>query len=85
MTLVVVGGGKADGLVTRRFFIFVVILVVMHQLGVAMFRAFGALCRSETVANTFGSFFFLSIMILGGTRPDLSWQSRRCHNSANIG
>mmetsp|Transcript_9242 Transcript_9242/g.27733 ORF Transcript_9242/g.27733 Transcript_9242/m.27733 type:complete len:1604 (+) Transcript_9242:484-5295(+) len=62
-----------------RFFIFVVILVVMHQLGVAMFRAFGALCRSETVANTFGSFFFLTIMILGGfvlAKPDIKiwWQ-----------
>jgi len=37
-----------------RFFIFVAILLIMHQLGVAMFRTFGALCRSDTVANTFG-------------------------------
>ena len=50
----------------HRFFIFFVISVVMHQMGVALFRAFGASCRSITVANTFGSFFFLTIMILGG-------------------
>lgn len=37
-----------------RFFIFVAILLIMHQLGVGMFRTFGALCRSDTVANTFG-------------------------------
>ncbi len=58
----------------RRFFIYMVVLVIMHQLGVAMFRAFGAGCRSETAANTFGSFFFLSIMVLGGfvlAKPDI--------------
>lgn len=54
------------GLICRRFFIFVVILLIMHQMGVAMFRAFGSAFRSITTSNTFGSFFFLSMMILGG-------------------
>eukprot|EP00850_Spirogloea_muscicola_P010335 SM000060S19667 [mRNA] locus=s60:404941:415471:- [translate_table: standard] len=57
-----------------RFFTFWLILFVIHQMAIALFRLISAICRSMTVANTFGSFMLLTIFILGGfilAKPDI--------------
>ena len=49
-----------------RFFIYILILLALHQMGVALFRLVGVLARTMTIANTAGSFALLCIFLLGG-------------------
>lgn len=49
-----------------RFFIYILILLALHQMGVGLFRLVGVLARTMTIANTAGSFALLCIFLLGG-------------------
>ncbi|KAL2642603.1 hypothetical protein R1flu_010190 [Riccia fluitans] len=49
-----------------RFFRYMFILFLMHQMALALFRLIGALARTMVVANTFGSFALLVVLLLGG-------------------
>jgi ABC-type multidrug transport system ATPase subunit len=49
-----------------RFFRYILLLFLMHQLAIALFRTIGALGRSMVIANTFGSFALLVVFLLGG-------------------
>lgn len=49
-----------------RFFIFVLLLFLVHSMGIALFRFLGSLCRNEVIASTGGSFFFLVLLLVGG-------------------
>ncbi len=49
-----------------RFFIFGLLLFLLHQMGIGMFRFIAGLARDDKIASTGGSFFFLSILVLGG-------------------
>lgn len=49
-----------------RFFYFLLALLVLHSMGIGMFRFIASACRNETVAATGGSFFFLVLVLLGG-------------------
>ncbi|XP_024525813.1 ABC transporter G family member 31 [Selaginella moellendorffii] len=50
----------------QRFFRYMFLLVLMHQMALAMFRFIGAVGRNMIVANTFGSFGILIVFLLGG-------------------
>ncbi|GAQ91789.1 pleiotropic drug resistance protein [Klebsormidium nitens] len=49
-----------------RFFTYFLILLALHQMGVALFRLVGVLARTMTMANTAGSFALMCIFLLGG-------------------
>ncbi|XP_044464596.1 pleiotropic drug resistance protein 1-like isoform X2 [Mangifera indica] len=50
----------------QRFFRQYLILVCVNQMASALFRFIGAVGRNIIVANTFGSFALLAVMVLGG-------------------
>eukprot|EP00884_Botryococcus_braunii_P023385 jgi/Botrbrau1/9730/Bobra.0388s0022.1 len=50
----------------HRFLIFGILLFLLHQMGIGMFRLIAGLARDDKIASTGGSFFFLSILVLGG-------------------
>lgn len=49
-----------------RFFRYILVLFLLHQMGIALFRMIGALSRNMVIANTFGLFALLVVFILGG-------------------
>lgn len=49
-----------------RFFRQFLLFFFLHQMSLALFRLMGALGRNMIVANTFGSFAMLIVMVLGG-------------------
>ncbi|KMZ69734.1 Pleiotropic drug resistance protein 6 [Zostera marina] len=49
-----------------RFLCQFVLLFFLHQMSLALFRVIGSLGRNMIVANTFGSFAMLVVMLLGG-------------------
>lgn len=49
-----------------RFFRYILLLFLMHQMAIALFRLIGALGRSMVIANTFGSFALVVVFVLGG-------------------
>jgi ABC-type multidrug transport system ATPase subunit/ABC-type multidrug transport system permease subunit len=49
-----------------RFFRYMLLLFLMHQMAIGLFRLIGALGRTMVVANTFGSFALLVAFVLGG-------------------
>ncbi|KAK8962221.1 Pleiotropic drug resistance protein 6 [Platanthera guangdongensis] len=49
-----------------RFFSQFLLLFLLHQMSLALFRAMASLGRNMIVSNTFGSFALLVVMILGG-------------------
>ncbi|KAL3696501.1 hypothetical protein R1sor_010577 [Riccia sorocarpa] len=49
-----------------RFFRYTLLLFMMHQMALGLFRLIGSVGRSMTVANTFGSFCLLITFLLGG-------------------
>lgn len=42
------------------------VLFLMHQMAIGLFRTIGALGRTMVIANTFGSFALLVVFLLGG-------------------
>lgn len=50
----------------RRFFVYWLILFLVHNMAVTLFRAIGALARDLVVANAVGSLSLLLIMMMGG-------------------
>ncbi|XP_044472279.1 pleiotropic drug resistance protein 1-like isoform X2 [Mangifera indica] len=61
----------------KRFFRQYLILLCVNQMASGLFRCIGAIGRNIIVANTFGSFALLSVLVLGGfvlSRVDVkSW------------
>ncbi|KAK4780230.1 hypothetical protein SAY87_016336 [Trapa incisa] len=51
---------------SSRFFRFMFLLFVMHQMALGLFRMMAALARDMVIANTFGSAALLIIFLLGG-------------------
>ncbi|KAL2643201.1 hypothetical protein R1flu_010788 [Riccia fluitans] len=49
-----------------RFFRYTLLLFMMHQMALGLFRLIASVGRSMTVANTFGSFCLLVAFLLGG-------------------
>eukprot|EP00271_Cylindrocystis_brebissonii_P020897 TRINITY_DN71_c0_g1_i2.p1 TRINITY_DN71_c0_g1~~TRINITY_DN71_c0_g1_i2.p1 ORF type:complete len:1380 (-),score=255.02 TRINITY_DN71_c0_g1_i2:202-4341(-) len=49
-----------------RFFKFLLIFFLLHQQSTALCRMLGAIGRSQVIANTFGGFVVLTIILLGG-------------------
>ncbi|CAA3033443.1 ABC transporter G family member 32-like [Olea europaea subsp. europaea] len=49
-----------------RFFRLFFLFFFLHQMSLALFRLMGSLGRNMIVANTFGSFAMLIVMVLGG-------------------
>eukprot|EP00879_Flechtneria_rotunda_P006755 GHRR01007099.1.p1 GENE.GHRR01007099.1~~GHRR01007099.1.p1 ORF type:complete len:1177 (+),score=387.98 GHRR01007099.1:1343-4873(+) len=49
-----------------RFFVFLAYLILLHQMGVALFRLMGALGREVSRTNVFGSFVLVLLILLGG-------------------
>ncbi|XP_022148619.1 pleiotropic drug resistance protein 1-like [Momordica charantia] len=62
MTYYVVGFDPNAG----RFFKQFLLLLLVNQMASALFRLIGALGRNIIVANTFGSFALLTVLVLGG-------------------
>lgn len=57
-----------------RFFIYIAYLILLHQMGIALFRLMGALGRDVSITNVYGSFVLVLIILLGGfalKRPDI--------------
>ncbi len=58
---------KADRAgVYGRFFTLILLLAMLHNMGISLFRFNGSLCRNENVASTGGAFLFLVLLLLGG-------------------
>lgn len=49
-----------------RFFRQYLVLLLINQMANGLFRLMGALGRNMIVANTFGSFALLTVLVLGG-------------------
>ncbi|KAL3144459.1 hypothetical protein ABBQ32_004202 [Trebouxia sp. C0010 RCD-2024] len=49
-----------------RFFMYWLILFLVHNMAICLFRAIGALARDLVVANAVGSLSLLTIMLMGG-------------------
>lgn len=49
-----------------RVFMFLLLLFLVHQWSVALFRMMGALCRNIVVANAVGLMFMLLVFLMGG-------------------
>lgn len=59
---------------------FLLLLFLVHQWSVALFRMMGALCRNIVVANAVGLMFMLLVFLMGGfvitkqsVRPWVVW------------
>ena len=59
---------------------FLLLLLLVHQWSVALFRMMGALCRNIVVANAVGLMFMLLVFLMGGfvitkqnVRPWVVW------------
>lgn len=50
----------------ERFFIFVLLLFLLHGMGIALFRAMSSAARNQTVSLIAGCFIFLVLLMLGG-------------------
>ncbi len=50
----------------RRFFFFWLLMFLVHQMSVAMFRLMGAIGRTLVIATTFGSTLVLFVVTLSG-------------------
>ena len=50
----------------RRFFIFLLILFLLHNMAITLFRMVGALTRNIVIANALGSLTMLLILMMGG-------------------
>ena len=50
----------------RRFFFFWLVMFLVHQMAVAMFRLMGAIGRTLVVATTLGSTLVLAIVTMSG-------------------
>ncbi|KAH9313294.1 hypothetical protein KI387_028329, partial [Taxus chinensis] len=50
----------------NRFFRQFLLLFILHQMSLSLFRFIAAVGRSQIVANTFGTFALLIILVLGG-------------------
>jgi ABC-type multidrug transport system permease subunit len=50
----------------RRFFTLILLLAMLHNMGISLFRFNGSLCRNENIASTGGAFLFLVLLLLGG-------------------
>lgn len=57
---------ETDGVFVYRFFRYMLLLFLMHQMAIGLFRLIGALGRTMVIANTFGSFALLTAFVLGG-------------------
>ncbi|KAM7513222.1 hypothetical protein LguiB_012097 [Lonicera macranthoides] len=62
MTYYVIGFDPDVGRFFRQF----ILLICVNQMASALFRFIGALGRNIIVANTFGSFALLTVLVLGG-------------------
>ena len=51
---------------TCRFFVYWLMLFLIHNMAICLFRAIGALSRDLVVANACGSLALLTIMLMGG-------------------
>ena len=49
-----------------RFFRQMFLLICIHQMALGLFRFMAAIGRDMIVANTFGSFAILAVLVLGG-------------------
>lgn len=49
-----------------RFFRYMLILFVMHQMALGLFRMMAAIARDMVLANTYGSASLLVVFLLGG-------------------
>ena len=49
-----------------RFFVYWLLLFLVHNMAICLFRAIGALSRDLVVANAVGSLALLAIMMMGG-------------------
>ncbi|BBN01006.1 hypothetical protein Mp_2g03890 [Marchantia polymorpha subsp. ruderalis] len=49
-----------------RFFRYMFLLLLMHQMALGLFRLIGALGRTMVIANTFGTFALIVVFLLGG-------------------
>ncbi|KAK9916362.1 hypothetical protein WJX75_001804 [Coccomyxa subellipsoidea] len=49
-----------------RFFTLILLLAMLHNMGISLFRFNGSLCRNENIASTGGAFLFLVLLLLGG-------------------
>ena len=49
-----------------RFFVYWLLLFLVHNMAICLFRAIGALSRDLVVANACGSLALLTIMLMGG-------------------
>ncbi|KAI4322386.1 hypothetical protein L6164_022088 [Bauhinia variegata] len=49
-----------------RFFKQLLAFVAIHQMAISLFRFIAAVCRTQTVANSFGFFALLLVFVLGG-------------------
>ena len=49
-----------------RFFVYWLILFLVHNMAICLFRTIGALARDLVVANAIGSLALLAIMMMGG-------------------
>eukprot|EP00898_Chlorokybus_atmophyticus_P004211 jgi/Chlat1/4791/Chrsp31S04779 len=57
-----------------RFFLFVALGFLLHQMAIGLFRFIGAVARTLVVANTLGSLGLLVVFVLGGfvlAKPDI--------------
>lgn len=54
------------GVCERRFFTLILLLAMLHNMGISLFRFNGSLCRNENIASTGGAFLFLVLLLLGG-------------------
>lgn len=57
---------ETDGIFVYRFFRYMLLLFLMHQMAIALFRLIGALGRTMVIASTFGSFALVVAFVLGG-------------------
>ncbi|XP_078168189.1 ABC transporter G family member 36-like isoform X6 [Carex rostrata] len=62
MTYYVMGLDPNVGRLFKQY----ILLLITHQMAGALFRLLGGLARSMVIANTFGSFALLLMMVLGG-------------------
>lgn len=49
-----------------RFFIYVLLLFLLHGMGISLFRALSSAARNQTVSLIGGCFVFLLLLMLGG-------------------
>lgn len=57
---------KSDLLMMYRCLLQFLLYFTLHQMSIGLFRVMASLGRNMVVANTFGSFAMLVVMVLGG-------------------